>query len=81
MIFIIYEHTYFGTIENINGNIVTISKETWAPGLWCGSEGHVFKFGFETYDSKSKCLKINLNERKVMFDDCSLLCIGDMVFF
>ena len=69
---IIPKGTYFGTVEKINGNVITISKETWAPGLWAGEEDTEFKIS----DIVVKVKSIDLFNRLVTVYDSIGITVG-----
>ncbi len=72
----------FGTVESVDEDVVTISKETWAPGLWCGCEGREFYSVYkhnESFSTKVKCIFIDLEKRQITFDDGSEIYRGDIL--
>lgn len=54
-----------GTIENIKGLKVKITKESWAPGIWAGTEGLGIEYSWEGKNSKAIVTKVDLDNRVI----------------
>ena len=55
----------WGEIERIDDYFIYITKETWAPGLWAGTEGLRIVYGIQGYSYciLTTVLKVDLDNR------------------
>jgi hypothetical protein len=51
-----------GYVESHNGNVMRVTPESWAPGVWAGTEGAWLEIG-------AQILAVNLDNRTIYLSD------------
>jgi hypothetical protein len=72
-----YKNLDMGTIEDVHENTLTITKETWAPGIWAGMETHKVLIGQD--DAPYTIQYINLELRELFFNKPVTAKSGDIL--
>lgn len=64
-----------GTVEKKSGNIITITKDSFAPAIWAGSEG--MSFTWDNSGNFTTVSRVELNSRDIEVIDSSKIKVGD----
>lgn len=77
----LYPNLNLGTVELVNRNTIIVNKDTFAPGIWAGSEGievNIHTWADE-YKGSTKVISIDLDNRIVELQDASFVQCGDII--
>lgn len=84
----IYGRDGLGKVEDVTGQVITISADTWAPSLWLGSEGLILE-AFTTkaatatqHDTDLTISSVNVTDRKLtVVGTCSSVVADDHLYY
>lgn len=77
----LYPNFNLGTVEYIEDNTVTISKASYAPGIWAGTEQLEINIHtwYDQFKDSTKVISIDLVNRIIELEDTSIIQIGDIL--